>query len=448
MYNKSVKLMILDDNDRFRQFLIATLEERLGEIDVVEVTSARTAIMLFESDPYFQGFIASLDLKKGSFMEVFQHFRSREYTVPFITYSNEDQDLNLPHLPFLHKDEKDQFSQFTKKLFETPPFVQSPHGPEQYSRIRLFFFWRFHKLDFPLFVRLNDDKYVKVLNPDEHYGPEFLEKYHDKGIDYLYVRSQDFSKFALSLYKKPIVEIDETLPEEEKARRKTQFIQHMALTVGITPDVVESAQENVDGIIAEAKERKTLIKLLHILEKGSTYNSDHATLLCYLTAAMCDELGWTTRRSKEKLGFASLFHDISLTDPRLAVVNYRSVKALDRFESALKQRYLEHPLKGADLVLEITNEYPQVDTIISQHHERPDGSGFPYGRDFNQITPLACLFIVAHDFVSRAYERNFDLTKPQEILDDMLGEYTQGHFMKCMIALQTVVTKNQLDEQI
>lgn len=437
--------MILDDNDRFRQFLIATLEERLGEIDIVEVTSPKVAIMLFESDPYFEGFLGSLDLETGSFMEVHQHFRAKGYTVPFITYSEEKQDAVHESLPLLHKDEDDNFKGFIHQLFRTPPFVKPPLTNKDFSRIRMFFFWRFHKVDFSLYLKLGDGKYVKVLHPDEEYGPEFLEKYQNKGQDYLYIKSSDFPKFALSLYKKPLHEIDDSLPPEEKSRRKTQFIQEMAASVGITPDIVRSADESVKEVIQEAKDKKTLSKLLELLEKSSSYNSDHATLLCYLTAAMCDELGWTTRRSKEKLGFASLFHDISLTDPRLAVVNYRSIKALDRFGTEAKKKFKSHPLKGSELVLEITNEYPQVDTIIAQHHERPDGTGFPYGRDFNQIIPLSCLFIVAHDFVSRAYEKNFDLNNPQEILDDMLAEYTQGNFMKCMIALQTVVTKYQLE---
>lgn len=439
--------MILDDNDRFRQFLIAILEERMGEIDIIEVTSARVAIMLFESDPYFEGFLASLDVKNGTFMEVFQHFREKGYTVPFITYSGEKQDTLHESLPFIHQDEENNFKQFSHQLFKTPPFAKAPLTDKDFSRIRMFFFWRFHKVDFSLYLKLGDGKFVKVLHPDEEYGPDFLEKYQDKGQDYLYIESKDFDKFALSLYKKPLHDIDENLAPEEKSRRKTQFIQQMAASVGITPDIVKTADESVKEVIQEAKDKKTLSKLLELLEKSSSYNSDHSTLLCYLTSAMCDELGWTTRRSKEKLGFASLFHDVSLTDPRLAVLNYRSLKALDKFPHDVKKKYKNHPLKGSELVGEITNEYPQVDTIIAQHHERPDGSGFPYGRDFNQIIPLSCLFIVAHDFVSRAYEKNFDLKSPQEILDDMLSEYTQGNFMKCMIALQTVVTKYQLQKE-
>ena len=444
-----MKILVIDDNDRFRQFLIATLEEQLGEIDVVEVTKANLAVALFESDPYFQLIIANLDLKQGSFMEVFQHFQEHGYRVPFITYSNQKQDLGIPHIPTLYKDEDNDFRSFSESLFLQAPFKDKPAPVDQvkeYSRVRLFFFWRFTKVDSPLYVRLSDDKFVKVLHAGEEYGPEFLQKYQDKNQRYFYVEKKDFESLVLSLYKKPLIEDDPSLDPMEKKMRRSQFMQQMVLSVGVTPDVIENAEKDIEEIINEAKNKKTLAKLLLILEKSGSYNSDHSTLLCYVTAAMCDEMGWSTRRSKEKLAFAALFHDVTLIDPRLAVLNYRSIQGLERFDRETQKRFKEHPLKASELVVEITAKYPQVDTIIAQHHERPDGSGFPYGKDYNQILPLSSLFIVAHDFVSRVYEKNFNLNNPQEILDEMVPEYRLGQFSRCMLALQSVLTKDQIEE--
>lgn len=436
-----MKLLILEDNDRFRQYLIATLEERLGEIDVIEVTKPHLAIALFESDPYFQVIISSLDLRTGSFMEVFQHFKQNNYNVPFITYSEETVEQPLPGVELLHKDSNNQFQDFKEQLFSLSPFDVAPREKEvmQYSRVRLFFFWRFSKVDFPLFVKLGENKFVKVLHKGEEYNTAFLEKYLHRGQHYFYIQQSDFETFSLSLYQKPLLNLEADLLPLEKNMRKTMFIQQMVQSVGVSQEIIHTAEESLNEIIKEAKNKLTLSKLLKIIEKSGSYNGDHSTLLCYVTAAMCDEMGWNTRRSKEKLGFASLFHDVTLVDSRLAILNYRSLPALSRFKRDAQKRFNEHPLKCAELVKEITAKYPQVDTIISQHHERPDGSGFPYGKDYNQIIPLSCLFIVAHDFVSRVYERNFDIEKPQEILKEMAPEYTLGHFGRCLAALQSIL---------
>lgn len=441
-----MKILILDDNDQFRQFLIASLERVYGEIDVIECTSPREAILIYESDPYYQVILSSLELKSGSFMEVFQHFQSSDYKVPLISYSSEVSESPHPKLPVLHKSDKDEYEEFLVSLFQLAPFNAIRVPPvEEYARIRLFFLYRFHSLDFPVFIKLSDDKYVKVLNPGQKYGLDFLEKYQSKGQKYLYVKVEDFSKFSASLFKTPLYQVDPNENSVEKQRRKTMFLQEMARSAGITPDLVGVAKESLEEIIEEAKGKKTLSKLLKILENSGSYNSDHATLLCYLTSAMCDEMGWNTRRSKEKLGFASLFHDITLIDPRLAVINYRSIRGLSRFEMGVQEKYKEHPLKASELVREITAKYPQVDIIIAQHHERPDGTGFPYGKDYNQLLPLSCLFIVAHDFVSRAYETNFDIEDVQFLLDQMIPEYRLGHFSRIMLALQSVLTREQRD---
>ncbi len=439
-----MRILIVDDNDRFRQFLIAKLEEKIGEVDIIEVTKPNLAIVLYESDPYFEVILSRLEFPSGSFMQIHQHFKEEGHQVHLIAYgeNSPQEELAVPSgVAAISLDEAHNFKEFSKELFSHPAFASHlPLEVKEYSQVRLFFFWRFNQVDFPIYLRLGEEKFVKILNAGEKYGPRFLEKYQDKNQKYLYVEKKHFEELALSLYKKPLVDFDKSLTEEERKIRRTQFMQQMVLSVGVTPEVIEMAEDDLAKIIAEAKNKKTLSKLLLILEKSGSYNADHANLLAYLTAAMCDELGWSTRRSKEKLGFASLFHDITLPDSRLAIINYRSMRAIDKFHRQNQERYKSHPLNCAELVKEITAKYPQVDTIISQHHERPDGTGFPHGKDYNQILPLSCVFIVAHDFVSRVYERHFNLDDAIEILEEMKGEYSLGQFNRCMQALTKVVT--------
>lgn len=437
-----MKILIVDDNDRFRQFLIATLEEKLGEVDIVEVTKINLAIAIFESDPYFEVILSRQVLKSGPFIQLYQHFQGEGHQVPLISYDKDPGEV--PHgITSLNLDEEKNFSGFCEQLFDLPIFKGAiqPQEEVEYSRVRLFFFWRFDKVDFPISLKLGENKYVKILNAGEKYGTSFLEKYQEKNQQYLYVEKKHFKELTLSLYRKPLVDFGGELSEGEKRLRRTQFMQQMVLSVGVTPEVIATAEEDLAKIIAEAKNKKTLSKLLLILEKSGSYNSDHANLLAYLTAAMCDELGWSTRRSKEKLGFASLFHDVSLVESRLAVINYRSMQELNHFDRKNQQRYKDHPLKCADLVKEITAKYPQVDTIIAQHHERPDGTGFPYGKDYNQILPLSCVFIVAHDFVSRVYEKHFNLDDALDICEAMKPEYRLGQFNRCMEALINVISE-------
>jgi response regulator RpfG family c-di-GMP phosphodiesterase len=81
------------------------------------------------------------------------------------------------------------------------------------------------------------------------------------------------------------------------------------------------------------------------------------------------------------------------------------------------------------------NEIPSdVDIVVLQHHERPDGTGFPRGLHSHQISPLASVFIVAHDILDQILMlgEKFNL---QEFLRRTEKEYDGHSFRKVWKAL-------------
>jgi response regulator RpfG family c-di-GMP phosphodiesterase len=445
-YNKYMKILIIDDSDTTRHLIISCLEHYLNQVEIVEVTSARMASALYSSDPYFQFIIGSLDLAGDSILSFHQLLQREGSAVPVLTYSKSEVQEGLPNAINLHIDES-QIPTFKEQLIAALPLPNESSSNEaqplvrgqQYKKVRLFYFWRFHQSHFPVYLKLGKEKYVKILNADQAYGPDFIEKYEGKHQNYLYIRDQDFNTFLELLYKKPLYEENPELPQEEKILRSQHFIQSMAISSGLTPNLIELANQSIENVEAFSRTKKSLTKMIEILKKRSGYNSDHATLLCYLTGALCDRLDWSARRSKEKLAMASLFHDITLAQQEVAALSYLDDLGNKGLNKETLTRYHNHPIKCAELVSEGLSQYPQVDIIIANHHERPDGSGFPFARDYNQIGPLPSLFIVAHDFVSRLYKKNFDFDCANEVIEEMKSEYRLGHFAKCLRALIDVV---------
>ena len=74
--------------------------------------------------------------------------------------------------------------------------------------------------------------------------------------------------------------------------------------------------------------------------------------------------------------------------------------------------------------------------IIAQHHERPDGSGFPHQLDEKKIFPLAASFIVAEDFVNTIYENGIEDALIEEIVLGLEERYQKGYFKKSVDALK------------
>ena len=117
-------------------------------------------------------------------------------------------------------------------------------------------------------------------------------------------------------------------------------------------------------------------------------------------------------------------HDITLTHHELAKV--RSLEELKekkgQFPEPEANAYSSHPELSAAMVKSMSSAPMDVDIIVRQHHERPDGSGFPNRLRNEQLHPLSVVFITAHELLNYLYEHpkdwNFnDFLETNELLN-------------------------------
>ena len=445
-----MKILLIDDDDSIRQFIITVLENLLSEVDVIECTNANLGIKILESDPYFELIICDFNMEGGNGDQMYLHLTQRGYEIPFIMHTQKD-------LSYLKKEQVDLKGEnnhfYIQKGLDAPgfrnaiatlPFLKDsqyiPVQESEYRKVRIFYFWRFSKTLCDIYLRLGDEKFVKIIHKDDHYGPEMINKYVDKKQKYLYIKKEDYTNFSATLAQTPFLQFDDSVSKESKVLRTNAIIQQMAISSGVTPEVVAMSKESIQMVIEEVKGKKDIWELLENLKDRMDYGYDHANLLCYFTCALCDKLGWTTRRSKEKLCFASLFHDITLLNPNLAMIQDHQGEELSTYNNEEKQTYLSHPFEAAEMVESASNVYPQVDQIIQMHHEKVDGTGFPKGIDYTKIPPLPSLFILAHDFVSRLYQNQFNEEAKPNILKELGSIYNKGHFAKVYEALVKILS--------
>jgi|GEM_PF-3115920 len=178
-------------------------------------------------------------------------------------------------------------------------------------------------------------------------------------------------------------------------------------------EYLETVKSNMEETI-ERLERlpklQTAMKTLKV-DRGGNYLRTHIDLLCYVSCSLGRILGWVTRKTLNKLVVAAYLHDIRYFDhPKLArIKNRQEFDAKKDSLSAEEQKiFLEGPLYSSLLSKDSIGDGPgesiDVERILIQQKERPDGSGFPEGVDFKQLYPLSCLFMVCHEFVDYVYE--------------------------------------------
>ncbi|MCL2912966.1 HD domain-containing protein [Shewanella corallii] len=124
------------------------------------------------------------------------------------------------------------------------------------------------------------------------------------------------------------------------------------------------------------------------LELKDAYTANHQRSVAELAVGIGRRLGYDAHRL-EGVRLGALVHDIG----KLAIPNQILSKPgrLTEQEYALVQT---HPVRGANIIGDVAFPWP-IKQMILQHHERLDGSGYPYGLKGEQILEEAQILAVA-----------------------------------------------------
>lgn len=156
--------------------------------------------------------------------------------------------------------------------------------------------------------------------------------------------------------------------------------------------------------------------------------------------AISKELEWETKSVIERFVYATLIHDIILFD-RLDLLKLQYNQDCETLSAADKSLFLSHPKEAVLIVKDDRFAPPNVDSILLQHHERLDGSGFPEGLNKHKISPYAAAFIMAINFSQ--YILDFPNWNIKEYLLLIDAEYKGGNFVKPLHALEALC-KNKI----
>ena len=105
-----------------------------------------------------------------------------------------------------------------------------------------------------------------------------------------------------------------------------------------------------------------------------------------------------------------------------------------------REEYAEvkkHTTRGAELLKDITN-IPHVEEAALYHHERFDGTGYPYGKKENEIPLIARIIAVADAYDAMSSERPY---RSKLMRDQIREEFIKND----PLSLGALVTTHKID---
>ncbi len=225
--------------------------------------------------------------------------------------------------------------------------------------------------DFPLFYRAGDDQLVLYKRPGVALETSRLEgekhptlyidhKNRIKAIKVIQKRFNQHLKKNISSGK--IDEVKTTicnLVEETLSEPRSGVLQAMPETIGI--------------MVSGYSEQPHLLKIFASISYKDYTTAIHSVNVMALTIGFCFFSGYSLEETK-RLGLSALLHDVGKTEIPSKILNSErrlTEKEFDRMKS--------HTRIGADIIRKTPGISESIITGANEHHEKLDGSGYPYG---------------------------------------------------------------------
>jgi HD-GYP domain-containing protein (c-di-GMP phosphodiesterase class II) len=292
------------------------------------------------------------------------------------------------------------------------------------------------------YLKLGKDHYVRLAHAGDTFTAADAQRYRsERPVELFYLHRDEAPRFLLR-HAERLAEDDGKLAQDALAAKEAsaetlEVVREITHRIGFSAEIQELARKAADLTLRAIGASPKLKEVVKLLKKSEgKYITSHSIMLAEVSCAVAYAAGWNTPGTFVKLSLAALLHDLKLRDNGLARV---SDQYPDRISHLSKRQIREirlHPIRAAEFARRLIGVPADVDRIILQHHERPDGSGYPRGLFHTHIDPLSTTFIVSHDLLDFFLQsRSSGAATLAEFLNLGKKRYAHGNFRKLITTL-------------
>lgn len=162
---------------------------------------------------------------------------------------------------------------------------------------------------------------------------------------------------------------------------------------------------NVTEQIKETKKNKTefISALAKLLDSRDTYTANHSGNVANYSLMIAKEMGFSKAQC-EAVYIGGLLHDIGKIGISKVILTKPSKLTYEEYETIKK-----HPLIGFESIKHLSwCETNGILDMILYHHEKYDGTGYPYGLKGEEIPIAARIISLADSFDAMTSSRNYN----------------------------------------
>ncbi|WP_447977041.1 HD-GYP domain-containing protein [Candidatus Nitrospira bockiana] len=223
-------------------------------------------------------------------------------------------------------------------------------------------------------------------------------------------------------------------PEELEAARqvydRAKEVVQQAMSDARTGRAINTDEVSrvVTGLVDNILQSPDALVSLSRLKSFDEYTFFHSVNTSVLALALGRKIGMG-RDGLERLGAGALLHDIGKTKIPVELLNKPG-----RYETWEFEIVKQHALRGVEILSRVPEYQDEVIRPALEHHERVDGTGYPFGRSKAELTQFGLIASVVdiYDAMTsdRCYHRAMPAHRALQFLYD-LGQ--RGHLDSLLV---------------
>lgn len=302
------------------------------------------------------------------------------------------------------------------------------------------------QINFNVFIRLGERRFVKIAHKGEDLSLERVRSYREKKVHYFYLRRSDFREYlGFSLSVTQAARKNKGVSPDKKLNllrhTGTVLVEQIARD-GLDEYMFYGAKTFVHSAIDVLADHPDIYALLDALNNHTDYLYAHSVGTSLYSVLIAQKVGWTLPTNKFKVAMGGLLHDVGQKELELMLLQ----KPRRSWNVDEVKQYESHAVRGLTILSEIDSIPTDVLEIAKQHHENCAAQGFPARLRKNAIHPMAKLVSVANEFCHRVVKNpHVPLQSPREALIQMGSnsmEELDATFLQALIDLFRVNTPN------
>ncbi len=181
-------------------------------------------------------------------------------------------------------------------------------------------------------------------------------------------------------------------------------------------EIAETASSITDELVKAIENNDAVALNINALKCSDEYTFKHSVDVATISMVIAKRQG-RSRKEIFEIGMAGLLHDIGKTKVPPEILNKPARLTPEEFDVMKKHSSFSYEIVS-------DNEEIPVDVKLGmlQHHEKMDGSGYPYGATGDHIHPYAKIITVADIYDALVTERPYKKGKtPREAVEMLMA---------------------------